>query len=323
MSHATAAAFVAYFIVIAGIGYASLKRTRGLDDYAIGGRSLSAPVAALSAGASDMSGWLLLGLPGAVFALGLAQSWIVIGLVAGAWCNWRWVAPTAATGQRSPRRRPLPAAALCATHGRRPTRPECGDDVHRARFLHAVHGCRLRRRRQAVREYARDRLRDRSVARRRRDHALYGRGRLPGGLLDGLLSGAPHDGRPDGRRRPRVRRVCPDGAPDIAMGVHGARSEPCPLAAWGPRLFWGSHTCWCASWRSSRWRRYRGRGASAWRGWSYRVPAHSRSVRWERPISPQRADRSRMRRRYSSHSARRCSIRPSPALRSPRSSPPS
>ena len=93
MSHATAAAFVAYFIVIAGIGYASLKRTRGLDDYAIGGRSLSAPVAALSAGASDMSGWLLLGLPGAVFALGLAQSWIVLGLVAGAWCNWRWVAP--------------------------------------------------------------------------------------------------------------------------------------------------------------------------------------------------------------------------------------
>lgn len=93
MAPATAAAFIAYFVVIAGIGYASLRRTRGLDDYAIGGRSLKAPVAALSAGASDMSGWLLLGLPGAVYALGLSQSWIVIGLVTGAWCNWKWVAP--------------------------------------------------------------------------------------------------------------------------------------------------------------------------------------------------------------------------------------
>jgi len=93
MAPATAAAFIAYFVVIAGIGYASLRRTHGLDDYAIGGRSLKAPVAALSAGASDMSGWLLLGLPGAVYALGLSQAWIVIGLVAGAWCNWKWVAP--------------------------------------------------------------------------------------------------------------------------------------------------------------------------------------------------------------------------------------
>ncbi len=93
MAPPTAAAFIAYFVVIAGIGYASLRRTHGLDDYAVGGRSLKAPVAALSAGASDMSGWLLLGLPGAVYALGLSQSWIVIGLVAGAWCNWKWVAP--------------------------------------------------------------------------------------------------------------------------------------------------------------------------------------------------------------------------------------
>lgn len=93
MAPATAAAFIAYFVVIAGIGYASLRRTHGLDNYAIGGRSLKAPVAALSAGASDMSGWLLLGLPGAVYALGLSQAWIVIGLVAGAWCNWKWVAP--------------------------------------------------------------------------------------------------------------------------------------------------------------------------------------------------------------------------------------
>ncbi len=92
MTLATAAAFAAYFVAIAAIAAASLRRSRGLDGYAIGGRSLKAPVAALSAGASDMSGWLLLGLPGAVFALGLGEAWIVVGLVVGAWCNWRFVA---------------------------------------------------------------------------------------------------------------------------------------------------------------------------------------------------------------------------------------
>ena len=92
MTAAAATAFAAYFAVIAGIAWASLRRAKGLDDYAIGGRSLKAPVAALSAGASDMSGWLLLGLPGAVFAFGLQEAWIVVGLVMGAWCNWRFIA---------------------------------------------------------------------------------------------------------------------------------------------------------------------------------------------------------------------------------------
>ena len=92
MTLAATVAFAAYFVVIAAIAYGSLRRSRGLDGYAIGGRSLKAPVAALSAGASDMSGWLLLGLPGAVFALGLGEAWIVVGLVVGAWCNWRFVA---------------------------------------------------------------------------------------------------------------------------------------------------------------------------------------------------------------------------------------
>jgi hypothetical protein len=49
-------------------------------------------VTALSTGASDMSGWLLMGLPGALYASGLAEAWIVIGLVLGAWMNWRFVA---------------------------------------------------------------------------------------------------------------------------------------------------------------------------------------------------------------------------------------
>ena len=84
--------FLCYFAIVAGIGVHALRRTKSTNDYVIGGRSLSAPVAALSAGASDMSGWLLLGLPGAVFALGLGEAWIVVGLVCGAYANWHLVA---------------------------------------------------------------------------------------------------------------------------------------------------------------------------------------------------------------------------------------
>ena len=88
----TAIGFIGYLAVVAAIGVYATRRTSTAADYVIGGRSLSAPVAALSAGASDMSGWLLLGLPGAVFALGLGEAWIVVGLVCGAWANWRLVA---------------------------------------------------------------------------------------------------------------------------------------------------------------------------------------------------------------------------------------
>ena len=59
----------------------------------LGGRRLHPAVAALSAGASDMSGWLLLGLPGALFAAGMIEAWIGIGLLVGAWLNWIVVAP--------------------------------------------------------------------------------------------------------------------------------------------------------------------------------------------------------------------------------------
>ncbi len=87
------AGFLGYLAVIAVIGVYALRRTRTASDYAIGGRSLSAPVAALSAGASDMSGWLLLGLPGAIFVAGIGEAWIVVGLAGGAWANWRLTAP--------------------------------------------------------------------------------------------------------------------------------------------------------------------------------------------------------------------------------------
>ncbi|WP_280567466.1 sodium/proline symporter PutP [Chromohalobacter sp. 296-RDG] len=84
----------AYFALMVGIGlYAMRKSTSTSEDYMLGGRTLSPKVAALSAGASDMSGWLLLGLPGAMFASGLGSAWIGIGLFAGAFFNWLLVAP--------------------------------------------------------------------------------------------------------------------------------------------------------------------------------------------------------------------------------------
>ncbi len=84
----------AYFVLMLAIGvYAWRKSTSNSEEYMLGGRSLPPAVAALSAGASDMSGWLLLGLPGALFVSGLAQSWIGIGLFVGALINWIVVAP--------------------------------------------------------------------------------------------------------------------------------------------------------------------------------------------------------------------------------------
>jgi sodium/proline symporter len=82
-----------YMIGMLLIGYYAYKRTSNLSDYMLGGRNLGPAVTALSAGASDMSGWLMMGLPGAMYATGLSASWIVIGLTLGAWANWLYVAP--------------------------------------------------------------------------------------------------------------------------------------------------------------------------------------------------------------------------------------
>src|SRR5690554_6044753 len=75
------------------IRWFAFRRTKSLDDYMLAGRGLRPGVAALSAGASDMSGWLLMGLPGAIYVAGLVESWIAIGLTIGAWLNWKFVAP--------------------------------------------------------------------------------------------------------------------------------------------------------------------------------------------------------------------------------------
>ncbi|WP_258174910.1 sodium/proline symporter PutP [Actinopolyspora mortivallis] len=85
--------FAAYLVVMIVIGVWVYRRTNTLADFALGGRRLNAPTAALSAQASDMSGWLLLGLPGAVYAQGVGATWIAIGLAAGTYLNWLLVAP--------------------------------------------------------------------------------------------------------------------------------------------------------------------------------------------------------------------------------------
>lgn len=92
MNNATMLAFALYLIGLFIITVFAWQRTRDATDYALGGRTLGPAVAALSAGASDMSGWLLLGLPGAVYVSGLGAGWIVVGLVTGAFLNWRLVA---------------------------------------------------------------------------------------------------------------------------------------------------------------------------------------------------------------------------------------
>lgn len=87
-------AIVLYFIGMLAIGWFAYSKTKNsLDDYMLAGRGLRPSVAALSAGASDMSGWLLMGLPGAIYVAGLVEAWIAVGLTVGAWVNWKFVAP--------------------------------------------------------------------------------------------------------------------------------------------------------------------------------------------------------------------------------------
>ncbi len=85
-------AFAGYLAVMLGIGFFFSKRQETLDDYYLGGRRMNKWVVALSAQASDMSGWLLMGLPGAVYVGGLSEAWIGIGLLLGTYLNWKIVA---------------------------------------------------------------------------------------------------------------------------------------------------------------------------------------------------------------------------------------
>ncbi len=84
--------FAAYLLLMIGLGFAAWRRTHTFDDYILGGRSLGSYVTALAAGASDMSGWLMMGLPGALYLSGASEAWIAVGLILGAWANWHYVA---------------------------------------------------------------------------------------------------------------------------------------------------------------------------------------------------------------------------------------
>ena len=85
--------FFIYFLFLMWVGIYFYKKTTNIEDYMLGGRNMGSWVTALSAQASDMSGWLLMGLPGAVYLSGVNQSWIAIGLFIGTGLNWILVAP--------------------------------------------------------------------------------------------------------------------------------------------------------------------------------------------------------------------------------------
>lgn len=87
----TAITFCGYLLLMVALGFFAWHYTRNFNDYILGGRSLGGVVTALSVGASDMSGWLLMGLPGAVFLYGISESWLAIGLTIGTWFNWKLV----------------------------------------------------------------------------------------------------------------------------------------------------------------------------------------------------------------------------------------
>ena len=92
LSSATIAAFVIYVAIVLAIGVYAYLRTKSATDYFLGGRNLSPTVSAISAGASDMSGWVLLGLPGYAYVAGLEAFWITLGLTIGVAANWMLMA---------------------------------------------------------------------------------------------------------------------------------------------------------------------------------------------------------------------------------------
>lgn len=91
MFNAEIAAFILYFAAIVGIGiffFLKDRKTNGEKEFFLGGRSMGPWVTAMSAQASDMSAWLLMGLPGSIMAFGFGQMWIGIGLALGTAANW-------------------------------------------------------------------------------------------------------------------------------------------------------------------------------------------------------------------------------------------
>jgi sodium/proline symporter len=91
MPTATLITFIAYFIVLLGIGFFFYRKSGNIEDYLLGGRGMGSWVTALSAQASDMSGWLLMALPGAIYLGGIEKTWIATGLFIGTALNWKLI----------------------------------------------------------------------------------------------------------------------------------------------------------------------------------------------------------------------------------------
>lgn len=85
-------AFLLYLLFMMAIGVYFYYRTHNMSDYILGGRKLGAWVTSMSAEASDMSGWMLMGLPGFAYLAGLNAGWIAVGLALGTWANWQFIA---------------------------------------------------------------------------------------------------------------------------------------------------------------------------------------------------------------------------------------
>ncbi|MBO5669850.1 MAG: sodium/proline symporter PutP, partial [Candidatus Methanomethylophilaceae archaeon] len=86
------ATFIAYFVVVLGIGAYFYNRSAKMDEYFIADRQLNPYVVAMSAQASDMSGWLLMGLPGSILVAGVGEIWVGIGLAIGTYLAWLIIA---------------------------------------------------------------------------------------------------------------------------------------------------------------------------------------------------------------------------------------
>ena len=86
------AAFILYLLLMMAIGIFYYRRTKNMSDYILGDRKLGAWVTSMSAEASDMSGWMLMGLPGYAYVAGLNAGWIALGLALGTFANWKFVA---------------------------------------------------------------------------------------------------------------------------------------------------------------------------------------------------------------------------------------
>ena len=95
MNYYELTSFILYFISVLAVGiwFFVKSKDKGDKDYFLGGRQMNGLVSALSAGASDMSAWILMGLPGSIYMYGLGQVWISIGLLIGTILAWLFIAP--------------------------------------------------------------------------------------------------------------------------------------------------------------------------------------------------------------------------------------